>query len=187
MIAVSRLLKLPVTLALTMSVSAPGISFALPPGSHYMVSPPSCQPAESSITGQSAATSASKLELVNGAWTFRSGQTGYAELACPINFSGSDGQWSLIQLWYRDEFTANGSQNGYVEGDLMRRERSDAGVTQLAWTASWYGSGTEYGFHTNQSLPAGPNNFEMYFLRVRLYRASGTSAAVAFTGFEIRF
>jgi hypothetical protein len=186
MFALTRLSKFPLAAALTMSVALPGISWAIPADSHYMVSPSSCQPATSALTGQSAATSASKLELINGVWTFRSGQTGYAELSCPINFSGGAGEWSLVQLWYRDAFAAAGSSNGYVQGDLMRRERQGAGATQLVWTASSYGNGTEYGFDTNESLPAGPNDFEMYYLRVRLYRAT-SNGAVAFTGFEIRF
>ena len=124
--------------------------------------------------------------LINGAWTFKSGRTGYAELVCPINFSGSAGEWELIQLWCRDSFTSGGSNNGYVETDLMRRNRAQARASQIAWTASTYGSGDEYGFHTNSSLPSGRHNFRMYFLRVKLYRAN-TGAEVTFTGFEIRF
>lgn len=182
----TRWFNLSLLSGLMMSVIVPGTSWAIPTNSHYMVSPSSCQPGDSSITEASAAQSAAKLRLVNGAWTFRPGQTGYAELTCPVNFSGAAGEWSLIQLWYRDGFTSVGSNNGYVEGDLMRRQRHSGGATQLAWTASTYGNGQEYGFDSNNSLPTGPHNFQGYFVRVRMYRAND-SREVAFTGFEIRF
>ena len=153
-------------------------TWAIPTGSHYMVNPSSCQPADSS--------SANRLRLISGVWAFRSNQTGYAELSCPINFSGAAGEWSLIQLWYRDGFTSVGSENGYIAGDLMRRQRHTSGATQLAWTASTYGNGAEYGFDSNQVLPSGPHNFELYYVRIRLYRQN-SSREVAFTGFEVRF
>jgi hypothetical protein len=186
MIMRTRSFKSTVAGTLLIFGAMPSVSSAIPTGSHYMVSPPSCQPSESSISDVSAATSASRLELINGAWTFRSGQTGYAELSCPINFSGGSGTWSLIQLWYRDGFAAVDSDNGYVEADLMRRLRNSSGAAQIAATASTFGTGDEYGHYTNDSLPAGPNDLEMYFLRVRLNR-SNTSRSVAFTGLEIRF
>lgn len=161
-------------------VALPNIAAA----QHYMVSPASCQPAQSG-DGQSAATSASRLYLINGVWTFRPGQSGFAELACPINFSGAEGTWSLMQLWYRDGYAANNSDNGYVEADLMRRSREAAGTTLMVWVASNIGS-DEYGYITLNDPPPGPDNFLLYYLRVRLYRAN-TSQEVAFVGFEIRF
>jgi len=162
-----------------MLVALPGLASA-----HYMGHPASCQPAKSD-NGQEAETSAGKIHLVNGVWTFRSGQTGYAELACAINFSGSTVPWTLMQLWYRDGYAANNSDNGYVEADLMRRSRSAGGSTLLMWVASNIGS-DEYGYITVWDPPPGPDDFHSYYVRVRLYRAN-TALEVAFVGFEIRF
>jgi hypothetical protein len=169
----------PILAGAVMLVALPNLASA-----HYMVSAASCQPATSD-NSQSAATSAGKVHLINGAWTFRSGQSGYAELACPINFSGTTPNWTLMQLWYRDGFAAAGSSNGYVEADLMRRSRSAGGATQLVWVASNLGN-DEYGYFTLYNPPAGPDDFHTYYIRVRLYRAN-TSLEVAFVGFEIRF
>jgi hypothetical protein len=90
-----------------------------------------------------------------------------------------------MQLWYRDGYAANNSDNGYVEADLMRRSREAAGTSLMVWVASNIGT-DEYGFITLNDPPAGPDNFLLYYLRVKLYRAN-TSQEVAFVGFEIRF
>jgi hypothetical protein len=151
-----------------MLVALPSLAAA----QHYMVSPASCQPAESSSSSQSAATSASRLYLINGVWTFRAGQSGSAELACPINFSGAQGEWSMMQLWYRDGYAANNAEGGFVEADLMRRSRGGAGSTLMLWVASNIGT-DEYGFIPVNNPPQGPG--------------ANTAHEVAFVGFEIRF
>jgi hypothetical protein len=164
-----------------MLVSLPNLAAA----QHYMVSPASCQPAESDDSSQTAAQSASRLHLMNGVWTFRPGQSGSAELACAINYSGGQGDWKSFQLWYRDGFTANNSDAGFVEADLMRRNRREAGSNQLIWVASNIGT-DEYGFIHVSNPPPGPSDFGLYYLRVRMWRAN-TAHELAFVGFEMRF
>ena len=68
----------------------------------------------------------------------------------------------------------------------MMRRRHQGGATLVAWSASTFGTGEEYGFHAHSSLPSGPTTFRMYYVTVKLYRAS-TGADVAFTGLEVRF
>jgi hypothetical protein len=183
MSTIPRSFRIALIAALTMVGALPSLTWAIPTNSHYMVSPASCQPAESSDSAVSAATSANRLWLINGVWSFRPGSTGAAELACPINFSGAAGVWDRVQLWYRDGFTAVGSGNGFVEGDLMMRQRGAPGTTLLSFTASPFGNGQEYGLHTDLSLPAGhPDKFLMYYLRVRMWRANANHE-VAFTGY----
>jgi hypothetical protein len=174
----------PFTLALATAALLVGLP-TLAAAQHYMVNPSSCQPALSDDSAQTIAQSAARLHLINGVWAFRPGQSGSAELACAINFSGAQGEWSAMQLWYRDGYAANNADGGFVEADLMKRDRDGAGADLLIWVASNIGT-DEYGFIHVADPPDGPDNFDLYYVRVRMWRAN-TQHELAFVGFEIRF
>ena len=150
-----------------------------------MVSPSSCQPVDSA--------SEDKLELISGVWAFRLGKYGFAELYCPINISGNAADWTMFQLWFRDEYgEENRSDHGYISADLMQRHRAEWGATRINLLASSfnfarYPNGNGYGFVSDSSLPIGPEFGRNYYLHVKMWRETNTSLKIVFTGYEIRF
>ncbi|WP_131655467.1 hypothetical protein [Methylocucumis oryzae] len=171
----------------------PSVAHAIPTGLYYMVSPVSCVPA--------SATDAGKVSLVNGAWTFKNNQTGTANLNCPISFSGNTDTIDTVILSFRDDWLGNrpysvGEEYGYVQADLMFRNRSSAGATKVLPinpASSYAESDANYGYfvlsHEGQPLLSQhPALGNIYYLNVKMHRpVNNANWNVAFTGFEIRF
>jgi len=152
----------------------------LPEGLHYMVSPPSCQPASDADRD--------RLRMVNGVWVFRSNVADVtAHLFCPVNFYGNVGVFNNIQLWYKDDFEEHPQSGfahfGYVEAILKARLREDSGWVEIDRVDS--NSGPQgYGFVNNFGISGGPETGEGYFVDVVMWREYATGD-VAFAGLAI--
>jgi len=156
------------------------VSAGVPEGLHYMVSPISCQPENSA--------SATLLQLVNGAWTFKAnpGVTAQeATLVCPVSFYGNEGQFNNLQLWYKAD-----TQDPYnlVRAEFRRRDRQQAGDLTLFSVSTEDNNATDngYGYVDNTNVFGGPTTGHNYYVRVLLFRNTYHNPNnVAFVGFAI--
>ncbi len=149
----------------------------VPADLHYMVSPPSCQPA----------TSADReaLQLTNGVWRIDSNDSRVtARLLCPVNFYGNTGSFNNLQLWYK----ANApSPYSVVRAILKSRERSQSGFSEIDRVSTEDTNNSGYGFVNKFIIgSAGPFTGRNYFVEVVLFRNNAQNPGdVAFVGLAI--
>jgi hypothetical protein len=144
---------------------------------HYMVSPPSCQPA----------TSADRetLQLINGVWRIDSNDdNASALLICPVNFYGNTGSFFNLQLWYKAN---TASTNSLVRAILKSRGRSQSGSVEIDRVSTEDANNPGYGFVNKFIIgSAGPFTGRNYFVEVFLSRNKDqNSGDVAFVGLAI--